>query len=338
MIATGSAAAIPPIPGLALVPYFTNETIFENEVLPEHLVILGGGPIGVEIGQAYRRLGARVTIVEASKAMSKDDGELAKLLLRRLGEEGVAILERTRIEQVSREGAEIVLTLTQDGEVSILRGSHLLVAAGRAARTAGLGLEAAGVTFDDKGIHVDNHLRTSNRRVYAAGDVVDGPHFTHVCSYHAGIVIRNALFRIPSQTDYRSLPWVTYTDPELAQVGMTENAARQKHGDDVRIVRVPYRDNDRAQTELQTGGLVKLVAHRRGGILGASILGAHAGELAHLWVVAIQQNLKLRDLAQMIAPYPTWGELNKAAASEFSKPFLAHPLTRGVVKALSFLP
>ncbi len=338
VVATGSAPVVPPIPGLDQVRYFTTETIFENDVLPEHLLILGGGPIGVEIGQAYRRLGAKVTIVEREKAMPKDDQELARPLLQHLVDEGVVIRERASVMAVLQDGKGINLTIEEAGQTTQLRGSHLLVAAGRSARTAGLGLETAGIKFDKKGIVVDKHLKTSAHGIYAAGDVVDGPHFTHVCSYHAGIVIRNALFRIPAKTDYRSLPWVTYTDPELAQIGMTEEVARKEHGENVRIIRVPYSANDRAQTERGADGMVKLIAHRRGHVLGASILGAHAGELAHLWVVAIEQKLKLRDLAQMIAPYPTWGELDKTAASEFSRPLLANSLTRGLVRVLSCLP
>ena len=338
VVATGSAPVVPPIPGLDQVRYFTNETIFDNDVLPEHLIILGGGPIGVEIGQAYRRLGAKVTIVEREKAMPKDDQELARPLLQHLVDEGVVIRERASVMAVLPDGNGISLTIKDAGQTTQLRGSHLLVAAGRSARTAGIGLDAAGIKFDENGIIVDKHLKTSTHGIYAAGDVVDGPRFTHVCSYHAGIVIRNALFRMPAKIDYRSLPWVTYTDPELAQIGMTEEIARKVHGENVRTIRVPYSANDRAQTERGADGMVKLIAHRRGHVLGASILGAHAGELAHLWVVAIEQKLKLRDLAQMIAPYPTWGELDKTAASEFSRPLLANSLTRGIVRVLSCLP
>lgn len=338
VIATGSAPAVPPIPGLDQVRYFTNETIFDNDVLPEHLVILGGGPIGVEIGQAYRRLGAAVTIIEREKAMPRDDQELARLLLEHLIDEGVVIRERANVTEVSPDGAGIKLTIEEAGETTQLRGSHLLVAAGRSARTAGLGLDAAGIKFDKSGIIVDKHLKTSTHGVYAAGDVVDGPRFTHVCSYHAGIVIKNALFRMPAKINYRSLPWVTYTDPELAQIGMTEEAARELHGENLRVVKVPFSSSDRAQTERGTAGSVKLVAHSRGQILGVSILGPHAGELAHLWVVAIEQRLNLRSVAQMMAPYPTWGEVNKMAAAEFSRPMLAHPMTHLLVRALSWLP
>ena len=338
VVATGSEPGIPPIPGLDQVLFFTNETIFENDTLPEHLIILGGGPIGVEISQAYRRLGAAVTILERDKAMPKDDPELARSLLQRLAAEGIAIRENADVRAVARDGSEISITIDEAGQSTQLRGSHLLVATGRKPRTGGLELHAAGVQHDGKGIKVDQYLQTTARGIYAAGDVIDGPHFTHVCSYHAGIVIRNALFRSRTKLDYRSLPWVTYTDPELAQVGMTEAQARQQHGDEVRIIRVPYSENDRAHTERRTEGMLKLIADRRGHVLGASILGLHAGELTHLWVIAIQKKLNLRDLAQMIAPYPTLGELDKTAASEFSKPLLTHRLTRAAVRILSWLP
>ncbi|MGH6679376.1 MAG: dihydrolipoyl dehydrogenase family protein, partial [Bradyrhizobium sp.] len=322
VIATGTEPALPPISGLDETPFFTNETIFENDSLPDHLVILGGGPIGIEIGQAYRRLGAAVTIVERDKAMSKDDPELAKSLLRVLAGEGIAIREGADAKAVSRDGDAISVSVEEAGQPTEIRGSHLLVATGRKPRTAGLNLHAVGIEYDAKGIIVDKHLQTTARGVYAAGDVVDGPRFTHVCSYHAGIVIRNALFYLPARLDYRSLPWVTYTDPELAQIGMTEEQARRSRGEQIRVVRVAYADNDRAQAERQSQGMLKLIADRKGYVLGASILGAHAGELAHLWVIAIEQKIKLRDLSQMIAPYPTWGELNKAAASEFSRSLL----------------
>lgn len=338
VIATGSEPAVPPIPGLKDVPFFTNETIFENDTLPTHLLILGGGPIGVEIGQAYRRLGAAVTIVERAKAMPKDDPELAQALLQRLAAEGIAIRENADVKCASRAEDQIELTMDEAGRTTRLRGSHLLVATGRNPRTAGLGLHAAGVEYDEKGLKVDQHLQTTRRGIYAAGDVVDGPRFTHVCSYHAGIVIRNAVFRLRARVNYRSLPWVTYTDPELAQVGMTEAQARKRQGPDVRVIRVPYAENDRAHTERRTDGMLKLIADRRGRVLGASILGAHAGELAQLWVVAIEQELKLRDLARMIAPYPTWGELDKTAALEFSRALLTHRLIRGTARLLSWLP
>jgi pyruvate/2-oxoglutarate dehydrogenase complex dihydrolipoamide dehydrogenase (E3) component len=282
VIATGSVPAVPQIPGLDQVPFFTNETIFDNDSLPRHLIILGAGPIGIEIGQAYRRLGAAVTIIERDMALPKDDPELTRPLLQRLAAEGVAIHEGAELRAKAGDGDSIILTVEVTGRTFELRGSHLFIATGRAPRTSGLGLEAAGIEYTEDGIIVDNRLRTTARGVYAVGDVVNGPRFTHVASYHAGIVIRNALFRLPARIDYRSLPWVTYSDPELAQVGITEESARNRYGDKVRVLRVPYAANDRAQTERQTEGMIKLVADARGRVLGASILGAHAGELAHL--------------------------------------------------------
>ena len=338
VVATGSEPAIPPISGLDKVPFFTNETIFENNALPRHLIVLGGGPIGVEIGQAFRRLGADVTILERDNAMPKDDQEVARSLLQRLAAEGIAIRENTAVKAAAWEDGEVIINIEEAGQSTQVRGSHLLVAAGRKSRTTGLGLQAAGVEYDDKGIKTDQYLQTTRRGIYAAGDVIDGPRFTHVCSYHAGIVIRNAVFHLRAKLNYRSLPWVTYTDPELAQVGLTEEQARKQHGNEVRVIRVPYGENDRAHTERSTDGMLKLMADPRGRVLGASILGAHAGELAQLWVVAIEQKLKLRELARMIAPYPTWTELNKMAAFEFSKPLLKHRMIRGAARLLTWVP
>jgi pyruvate/2-oxoglutarate dehydrogenase complex dihydrolipoamide dehydrogenase (E3) component len=338
VIATGSAPAVPPIPGLDRVKFFTNENIFENDVLPEHLIVLGAGPIGIEIGHAYRRLGAAVTVLERATALPKDDQELARALLTRLSAEGMAIREGADVKEVRSEGGRISVEVVEAGRASTVQGTHLLIATGRKPRIEGMGLQEAGVAYNDKGVVVDDHLQTTARGVYAAGDVVDAPHFTHVCSYHAGVIIKNALFHLPAKVNYRSLPWVTYTDPELAQVGLTEEQARKEHGDDIRVVRIPFAANDRARAEGQADGLLKLVTTKAGKVLGASILGAHAGELTHLWVVAIEQGLKLRDLAQMIAPYPTWGELNKAAASEFSRPMLTSRVARTAVRVMSWLP
>jgi pyruvate/2-oxoglutarate dehydrogenase complex dihydrolipoamide dehydrogenase (E3) component len=338
VIATGSAPAAPPIPGLDQVPFFTNETIFDNDTLPRHLIILGGGPVAVEVAQAYRRLGSAVTILERREALPQDDPELARMLLRHLSAEGISIREGADVQAASCDGAGVSLTVNEGGRASRVSGSHLLVATGRRPRTAGLGLDAAGVAYDDRGITVDRHLRTTAWGIYAAGDVVDGPRFTHVCSHHAAIVIRNAVFRMRAAVDHRPLPWVTYTDPELAQVGMTEQRARQSHGRDVRALRVPYGENDRAHAERRVDGLLKVIADRRGRVLGASVLGPHAGELTHLWVLAIEQKLRLRDLALTFAPYPTWGELNKVAAFEATKPLLTHRLTRVAARVLSRLP
>ncbi|HVB18575.1 MAG TPA: NAD(P)/FAD-dependent oxidoreductase, partial [Stellaceae bacterium] len=316
----------------------TNETIFENSQLPNHLVIIGAGPVGIEMAQAHRRLGAAVTVIARAKAMPRDDPELVAALLQCLTEEGVAIREEVETISVEPNGAGIALTIQKKGRQSRIEGSHLLVAAGRKPRVGTLDLDRAGVKYTGRGIVVDRRLRTTARGIYAIGDAIDGPRFTHVASYQAGIVIRNALFRLPAKVDYAALPWVTYTDPELAQVGATEAEARRRYGDEIAVMRFPFAESDRAQAERRTGGTVKIVARPNGRILGASILGAHAGELSHVWVLAIEQRLKLRDIAGMLAPYPTWGEVNKMAGVEFYKPRLQSPWTRRLVRALGWLP
>jgi pyruvate/2-oxoglutarate dehydrogenase complex dihydrolipoamide dehydrogenase (E3) component len=337
VIATGSSPTVPPIPGLDAVRYFTNETLFENEALPEHLIVIGGGPIGLEMAQAHRLLGARVTVLEAARALAKDDPELSALLLERLRADGVVIEEGAAIRRVERTaGGVAVVVAAGDGERR-LDASHLLVATGRRANLAGLDLEKAGVATDRHGLVLDRRLRTTNRRVYAVGDAAGGPQFTHVAGYHAGIVIRNALFRLPARLDYRALPWVTYTDPELAHVGMTEAEARAAAGRDLRILRWPFHENDRAQAERETHGLVKVLARRNGRILGASILGAEAGELIHSWGLAIAGGLTLKTLAGMIAPYPTLGEASKRAAGSFYAPRLFSERTRRLVRLLAWL-
>ena len=339
IIATGSAPATPKIAGLDSVEHFTNETIFDNATLPDHLLVVGGGPIGIELAQAHRRLGARVTVLEDSNTMPHDDRELVTRLLKVLTDEGVTIRENAKVRAVRRSDSGIVLSIEQGGRISELEGSHLLVAAGRSARVASLDLERAHVRFTDKGIVVDSRLRTSARGVYAIGDVVaEAPRFTHVAGYHAGVAVRNALTFPFTRTNYDSLAWVTYTDPELAQVGMVEDKARKVHGNDVRVARFEMKDNDRAQTELATGGAVRAIVGKNGRILGASILDTHAGELAHVWVVAIQSGLKLSELARMVAPYPTLGEANKMAAVEFYKPIVFNKWTRCFVRMLARLP
>ncbi len=336
VIATGSAPSVPPIPGLKDVPFLTNETVFENTVLPEHLIVIGGGPIGLEMAQAHRLLGARVTVLEAARVLAKDDPELAELLIQRLIADGVAIEAGVKIRRVERAGARIAAVLEDGAGERRVEGSHLLVAAGRRANLAGLDLDKAGIRTDERGgLIVDRRLRTTNRRVYAVGDAAGGPQFTHIAGYHAGIVIRNALFRLPAKVDYRALPWVTYTDPELAQIGMTEVEALEAHGGDVRVLRWPFHENDRAQAERETHGLVKVLVRRNARVLGASMIGAHAGELIQPWGLAISGGLKLSTMAGFIAPYPTLGEVNKRAAGSFYTPKLFSERTRRVVRLLA---
>ncbi|MCH8858977.1 MAG: FAD-dependent oxidoreductase, partial [Proteobacteria bacterium] len=242
------------------------------------------------------------------------------MLRGRLCEEGVTIREEVEVASVARSGDGIAVTLAGSGKR--IAGSHLLLAAGRKPRLDGLGLKEAGIECNRSGIKVNAHLRTTNPRVYAVGDITGGPQFTHIASYHAGIVIRNMLFHLPAKVDYRALPWVTYTDPELAQVGMKEEDARKRYGDDLRVVRASFGNNDRATAEGNTMGLIKIVTRKNGTILGASILGPHGGELIHVWALAISRNLNLKAFTNVVFPYPTLGEISKTAASAYYAPKL----------------
>ena len=331
VLATGSQPSVPPIPGLAEAPYLTNETVFANRVCPEHLLVIGGGPIGIELAQAHRRLGARVSVFDTGPLLPREDAELSAALAARLAEEGVALYPQAAVAAVEREGGAIALRLAGGERIA---GSHLLVAAGRRPSLDALDLPRAGIEALPSGIVVDRRLRTTNRRAFAIGDAAGGPQFTHVALYHAGIVIRNALFRLPAKVDYRALSWVTYTDPELAQVGLTEKAARQRHPDVV-VARWPFAENDRAQCERASEGMVKLVLRRSGRILGASILGANAGDLILPWALAIARGLKAGAMANLVVPYPTRGEAGKRAAGAFFTPRLFSPRTRALVRLLA---
>jgi pyruvate/2-oxoglutarate dehydrogenase complex dihydrolipoamide dehydrogenase (E3) component len=332
VIATGSTPALPPIPGLDRIPYLTNETIFANHALPRHLIVIGGGAVGVELAQAHRRLGADVTVIDVGPLLPRDNPELVALLSENLKEEGIALRPSTTIAAIEQTPDGVAVVLAGGERIA---GSHLLVATGRRPNTAALDLIAAGIAETVHGIIVDAGLRTTNRRVYAIGDVAGGPQFTHVALYHAGIVIRNALFRLPARVDYRALPWVTYCDPELAQAGMSEATARDAYGDKIRVLRWNFAENDRAQTERDTAGMVKIVTTAKGRILGAAILGAGAGDQIMAWALAISQRLKIEALANLIVPYPTRGEAGKRAAGSFYTPTLFAPRTRRLVRLLA---
>lgn len=331
VIATGSRAFVPPIAGLDQVPYLTNETLFDQTRRPGHLIVIGGGPIGMEMAQAHRRLGSNVTVIEAMKAMGKDDPELAAIVLDKVSADGVDIREETKVVSVEPKGkAGVRVTVEKDGTQSHVDGTHILVATGRSANVDGLGLDEAGIDHDKKGVKVNRTLRTSNRRVYAIGDVAGGLQFTHVAGYHAGLVVQSILFRVPGKERRDLVPWATYTDPELAHVGMTEDEARKARGD-ITILRWPYAENDRAQTERKTDGLVKMVTDRKGRILGASIVGANAGEMINLFSLAISRKMKASDLRGFIAPYPTMTEIAKRAGTSFSAPMTRKPAVRRLI-------
>jgi pyruvate/2-oxoglutarate dehydrogenase complex dihydrolipoamide dehydrogenase (E3) component len=334
VIATGSRAGVPPIPGLKDVPYLTNETIFKNRVMPKHLIVIGGGPIGMEMAQAHKRLGCQVTVLEAFQPLAKDDPELTAIVLDALKAEGVDIRAQVAITAIKSTKTGIAVVL-KDGET--IQGSHLLVAAGRIPNIETLNLEAAGVEYTKRGVTVDAGLRTSNRKVYAAGDAAGGLQFTHVAGYHAGLIVRNAMFRLPVKNRTDIIPWVTYTDPELAHVGLTEADAKTAHGDAVKVLRWTFKENDRAQAEGKTKGLVKIITGKKGRILGASIVGTGAGELIAPWVLAVTQGLKISTFANMVLPYPTLSEAGKRAAITNYAGLAQKPLVRWVLGILKLL-
>lgn len=318
VIATGSSPLVPPIPGLEAVPFDTNETLFEGRARPDHLLIIGGGPIGMEMAQAHIRLGSKVTVIEGAQALGKDDPELAKVVIDALRDEGVTIEENAKASQISGTAGAIEIK-TEDGRV--IKGSHLLLAVGRKSNVDRLNLDIAGIATTRSGVKVDAALRTTNRRVYAIGDVAGGLQFTHVAGYHAGVIIRSILFGLPSKAKTSHIPWATYTDPELAQVGQTEAQARKTHGAKLEVVRFDYHHNDRAIAERKTKGFIKVMVVR-GRPVGVSIVGYQAGELINLWALAIANAMKMSQIAAMVAPYPTVGEINKRAAGAYFSPRL----------------
>lgn len=334
VIATGSTPLVPSIAGLQSIPYLTNETIFAVTEPIEHLVVIGGGPIGVEMAQAQARLGARVTVVEMARLLPKDDPELVTYVRRALLEDGIRLCEGTSVVRVEKAPGGVHLHLAQnDGATEIVSASHLLLAVGRRPNTDGLGLDKAGIDLAGSAIQVDARLRTSNKKVFAIGDCIGGPAFTHVAGYHGGIVLRNILFRLPAKVNADLLPWVTFSDPELAYVGLSETAARARFKD-VRVEKLDLAANDRARTERRTDGLIKIVLRANGQILGVGIVGPHAGELLAPWCLAIARGLKLSAMAGLFLPYPTLSEISKRVAGNFYAPRLFSPGVRALVRGL----
>jgi pyruvate/2-oxoglutarate dehydrogenase complex dihydrolipoamide dehydrogenase (E3) component len=331
VIATGSRPFVPPIQGIETVPYLTNETIFDLRERPSHLIVIGGGPIGVEMAQAHRRLGSAVTVIESAKVLGREDPELAAVVMDGLIADGIAFVEGQPVVRLSGEAGAVEVTL---GDGRQIKGSHLLMAVGRKVALDGMGLEAAGIAHTPKGVTVDARLRSSNRRVYAVGDAAGGLQFTHVAGWHAGIVVRQAVLGLPAKADPRALPRATYTDPELAQVGLTEAEARDAHGDALSVLRAEFAHNDRAQAEGKTMGLIKVMVVK-GRPVGASIVGPHSGELIGLWALAISARLKMSAIAGMVAPYPTLGEVSKRAAGAYFSPKLfENPTLKRLVRLI----
>jgi pyruvate/2-oxoglutarate dehydrogenase complex dihydrolipoamide dehydrogenase (E3) component len=307
IIATGSRPAIPPIDSLAESGFLTNEQTFDLMHLPPALTVVGGGPIGCELAQAFARLGSQVTIVQGpDRLLPKEDPEVSQAITQTFAREGISVITGARMRRVRRDGdAKVVEALRGEEQIEV-RGSEILIALGRAPNVEGLNLEAAGVDYTKQGITVDHYLQTTTRNIYAIGDVIGGYLFSHVAAYHAGVAVRNVVLPIKrAKVSYAALPWVTFTDPEAARVGMTEEQAMQQGP--VRIIRFPYCEIDRAQAEAETHGFIKLVLGAKNDtILGAHIVGAHSGELLAELALATKHKLGLDAIFSTIHAYPTY--------------------------------
>jgi pyruvate/2-oxoglutarate dehydrogenase complex dihydrolipoamide dehydrogenase (E3) component len=320
VIATGSRPAVPPIPGIDSVPYLTNETVFDLREPVPSLIVIGSGPIGCELAQAFRRLGSEVTVVDiAPSALPREDPDLAAVVHQQLAAEGVRFHFDTTIANVARAAGAIAATLrAKDGTESTLTASHLLVAAGRRLNTEGLGLEAAGIALEKGRIVADDKLRTTNPNVYVVGDVAGGYQFTHVAEHHAGIVLRHAIFKLWWAKPSKAIPWCTFTDPELARVGLSETEAKQ---DNVahKVYRFPFEEIDRARAEGETEGFAKIVTDLKGKLLGAAIVGPHAGELIAEYGLAVTKGMNAKDISGVIHTYPTLASISRRVADQRMK-------------------
>jgi pyruvate/2-oxoglutarate dehydrogenase complex dihydrolipoamide dehydrogenase (E3) component len=317
VLATGSRPAVPPIPGIDSVPYLTNETVFDLREPVQSLLIVGSGPIGCELAQAFRRLGSEVTVVDmASRILPREDADLADVVFRQHQGEGIRYHFDAAITRVGGAAGAITLDIKgKDGVEATLTGTHLLLAAGRRTNVENLGLEAAGVQLEKGRIVVDDHLRTTNSSIFAIGDVAGGAQFTHLAEHHAGVVLRQAIFRLWWTKPSAVLPWATFTDPELARVGLSEDEAKAKQIDH-RVYRFPFDEIDRARAEGETEGFAKILTDPKGKLLGAAIVGAHAGELIAQYVLAITHGMKAKAISGTIHTYPTLASIGRRVADQ----------------------
>jgi len=337
IIATGSSPALPPVAGLADLPVWTNETVFSQKRLPERLLVLGGGPIGLELAQAFARLGSRVTVVEfLDQILGPEDADIARILRKRLEAEGIVFLTGTRAVKAGRSGQSVTLAVAPangPGEETLLSADALLVAAGRKPNIDGLGLVAAGVTFTARGIPTDARMKTNIRHIYACGDVNGRLPFTHVAGYEGGIAVANAILHLPRKADYGKIGWCTYTDPEVASIGLNEKRVA-KEGIAYSMFEAPFAENDRAIAEGETAGKIKLLVSKGGKLIGCQIIGPHAGELIHEWVIALNAGVRLSTMAGTVHIYPTLAEISKRAAQEPFTAKIFSETTRGVLRFL----
>lgn len=333
VVATGSSAAIPPVDGLRETSYITNREVFSMSALPESMVIIGGGPIGIELAQAFARLGTKVTIVEfLSRILNADDGDLTDIIMDTLKAEGVEFNLDSAVVSTRNVGDEKEVTFRKGGETKSVRAQALLVATGRRVNLDGLSLEQAGVAFARQGLILDERLRTTQKHIFGAGDVTGTYQFTHAAGYEGSIVLSNAIFHLPRKADYRYLPWVTYTDPELASIGMNEKMAKGK-GIRYTVWSEDFVMNDRSLAEGETTGKMKMLLDEKEKLIGVQILGPEAGNLLAEWVAVLNGNVKLSTLAAAVHPYPTLGEINKRVAGDF---LATKIFSEGMKKALKF--
>jgi pyruvate/2-oxoglutarate dehydrogenase complex dihydrolipoamide dehydrogenase (E3) component len=315
VLAAGSSPSIPAIEGLDQTPYLTNKEIFYLDLLPNSMIILGAGPVAIEMAQAFSRLGTKVTVVQRSgQILTKEDKDMADEIMKVLSSEGVTFHLNASVLHVKDLGSEKEIALKEGNEKPVsLKAEQLLVAMGRDSNVKALGLEGIGVEFDRKGVRVDGRLRTTQKHIYAAGDITGAYQFTHAAGYEGGIVVSNAIFHLPRRTNYTFLPWCTYTDPELASVGMNEKRAREAKIE-YSVWTEPFKSNDRSLAEGEEVGKIKLLLDRNEKPLGIQILGPQAGELLSEWVAVFNGKVKLSTLAAAVHPYPTLGEINKRVA------------------------
>jgi len=334
VIATGSSPVVPPIKGLAETPHLTNKEIFYLDNLPASMIILGAGPIGIEMAQAFNRLGTQITVIDRSdQILGKEDKDMADAVMKVMADEGVKFILGAGITEVKNlDNARQVTIADSTGTVRNLESQTILVSMGRSPNVEGLGLDDIGVKYDRTGIQVDNRLRTSHKNIYAAGDVNGGFQFTHAAGYEGGIVISNAIFRLPRKVDYTWLPWVTYTDPELASIGMNETAAK-KAGLKYTLYTEEFKDNDRSLAEGEVTGKIKMLLDEKEKPLGVQILGPGAGNLISEWVAVLNGKVKLSTIAASIHPYPTIGEINKRVAGDYLSPKI---FSKTIQKGLKF--
>jgi len=338
VIATGSSPAIPPISGLATTPYLTNRDIFFLDALPKSLIVLGAGPIAIEMAQAFCRLGSKVTVIQrGGQILTREDRDMAYQVQQALEVEGVRFYMNTSVLRVAEAGHAREVVVQQEGhDAATLKAEAILVAVGRTPNISGLGLEKIDIPFDQQGVKVNAYLKTIHKHIYGAGDVIGGYQFTHVAGYEGGVVLSNAIFHLPKKADYTLVPWCTYTHPELGSIGMNEKRA-QAAGVEYSVWREEFQDNDRCLTDGDGVGCVKLLLDRKERPLGIQIFGSHAGELLGEWVVIMNGGVGLSRIASAIHPYPTLGEINKRViGSVYAQKIFSDTVRKGLKFFFSF--